>query len=338
MANGKTRTKMEFWRLALVLAAVWLGLGPAQLHAAAVNQVPDKPAIVLAAFGTTRVEALTPILAVRDAVRREFPGVPVRLAFTSDIVRRRWQVRAADPKFLAAHPGLDPEVPGVRGPLAAIAELQDKGYGTILVQPLHIAAAEEYADLASVVDAFSSIRAVKERNRPLKQVVLARPLLGIPGIEHPYQDDLREVAAALASEVAAAREKKAALIYMGHGNDHFSTGVYLELEAMLQELYPDIPVYFTMVEGFPSFEHTVARLREKGVTRALLRPFMLVAGVHAADDMAGDEPDSLKNVLKAAGVEAIPEMRGLGDNPAIIATYVRYLRETAAKAGIKAGR
>lgn len=332
------RRKMQAWSMMLLLWSFCLWLAPAPLFAVTENRVPERPAIVLAAFGTTRTEALTPILAVRDAVRLEFPEVPVQLAFTSDIVRRRWQARATDAAFLAAHPGLDPEVLTVRGPLAAIAEFQDRGYGTILVQPLHIAAAEEYSDLAAVVDAFNSIRSVKKRNRPLKQVVLARPLLGVAGIEHPYHEDLERVARALAAEVAVARKQRAALVYMGHGNEHFSTGVYLELEAKLRELYPDVPVYFAMVEGFPSFELTAERIGHDRVKRVLLRPFMLVAGVHAADDMAGDGPGSLQNVLKAAGIEVTAELRGLGDNPAIIATYVGYLRDAAKQAGIAPGR
>ena len=41
------------------------------------------------------------------------------------------------------------------------------------------------------------------------------------------------------------------------------------------------------VEGWPGFDEVLAQLKEDGCGQALLVPFMLVAGDHALNDMAG---------------------------------------------------
>ena len=58
-----------------------------------------------------------------------------------------------------------------------------------------------------------------------------------------------------------------------------------------------------------------------------LVPFMLVAGDHALNDMAGDGPKSWKSRLEAAGVGVRCRMRGLGALPEVQALYGARLRE-----------
>ena len=50
---------------------------------------PDKPAIVLAPYGTLYSPALATYDRIRAAYERAFPGSPVRLAFTSRLMIRR---------------------------------------------------------------------------------------------------------------------------------------------------------------------------------------------------------------------------------------------------------
>jgi len=54
---------------------------------------------------------------------------------------------------------------------------------------------------------------------------------------------------------------------------------------------------------------------------------MLVAGDHAAKDMAGDDKDSWKSQLEALGLDVTVVMRGLGEIPAVQDMYVRHCRE-----------
>ena len=61
-------------------------------------------AIVLAMFGTTVEQALGSLLAIEAAMEAAFPYTPVKMAFTSNQIRRRWRERGDDPAYLAAHP------------------------------------------------------------------------------------------------------------------------------------------------------------------------------------------------------------------------------------------
>ncbi len=301
---------------------------------AKVNVPSEETAIVLAVFGTSFPEALPGILTIYDEVRAAYPETPVRLAFTSNIIRRIWHSRQDEQEFLAAHPEIPREILAVKAPLATIADLVDEDYGHIVVQPTHIAAGEEFNDLAALVRALNSITTIKERNRPFQQIILGRPALGQPGIKFPYRRDLERVAALMAADVEQARQNNSALVYMAHGNRTFSTGVFFELEHLMRQRYPEIPIYFTMATGFPGMEHTAQRLAADGVDRALLVPFMTVAGDHARNDMAGDDDDSLQSLLRSRGIKPTAKLEGLGERKDFARIFVENIRDTAAEAGI----
>ena len=295
----------------------------------------EEKAIVLAVFGTSHVEGLPGILAIRDGVRQAFPKTRVELAFTSNIIRRIWQKRSQDPSYRGAHPEVPREILEVRGPLATMANLQDEGYGYLIIQPTHMVGGEEFADLSAYVDGFNSIRTVKARNLPFKRVIVGRPALGVPGIEHEYRRDIEIAAKALAADVAAAAGQQRALVYMAHGNEHYSTGYYLELEAVMREMYPATPTYIGTVEGFPELARVVAALEHDGVRQVYLKPLMTVAGDHARNDMAGDEPDSWRKILEAKGIDVRIDLRGVGELPAFVEIFVQHIRDAAKDHGLE---
>lgn len=295
---------------------------------------PEKKAIVLAAFGTSHADALPGILNILDEVRKAFPQVPVRIAFTSNIIRNIWQGRRADAAYVAGHADIPAEILHVKGPLATIADLQDEGHGFIIVQPTYITNGEEFADLASYVAALNSIKTVKKRNMPLQKVVLGRPAFGTHGIEHDYRSDLEEVAAALAADVEKARQQDRALVYMAHGNEHYSTGAYLELEYLLRKRHPGARAYVATVEGFPGFDLVLEGLKRDGVRKVVIRPLMVVAGDHARNDMAGPEPGSWKSMLAKEGIDVEAELAGLGERRDFAGIFVKHIREAAADEGI----
>lgn len=319
----------------IILSLVFVLLANTPSFGAVVNVPSAKPAIVLAVFGTSHVSALPGIMGIFHSVQQAFPEEEVRLSFTSNIVRRIWRERRHDQEFLAAHPTVPPEVLMVKGPLATIADLQDEGYGYIIVQSTHIASAEEYADLSSYVDGFNSIKTIKKRNMPLQKVILGRPALGVSGIVHEYHLDLERAARAVAVDVAQARGRGAALVYMGHGNDHFSTGVYVEFTEVMRHIYPEMRTYMTMVEGFPSYDLLFRELARDQVRKVYLKPFMTVAGDHAKNDMAGAEDDSLESQLLAKGIEVEVGLHGLGENENFAAIFVANIRDAAKDNGLE---
>jgi len=260
----------------------------------------------------------------------------VRIAFTSNIIRKKWQHRAEDPAYIKAHPEIPSDVLHVKTPLATIADLQNEGYDTIVVQPTHIAMGEEYLDLATYVDSLMRMGTLKKtKYKPFHKVALGRPALGTYGTDHPYAEDIMTVAKALATDAELALKEKAGLVYMGHGNEYFpSAGAYLELADRMRQLYPEVVTAIGNVEGFPALEDVMDTLKLYGVNKVVLKPCMVVAGDHAMNDMAGPEADSWKSVLEKNGFEVVVVKRGLGEQDAFADIFVNHAADAAKDAGI----
>ena len=299
------------------------------------QEKPPKRAVVLAAFGTTVPGGLQGILHIRDRMQKKFPNTEIRIAFTSNMIRKIWQKRQHDDAFKKENPSIPADIFTVKGPLATIANLQDEGFTTILVQSGHVSLGEEYLDLVSYVNGFKSITTIKEKNQPFATLAISRPALGTMGNKHPYVDDINTVAKALAGDVQKAKEKKSALLYMGHGNEYFpSSGAYLELIDVMNTVYPNTKTYIATVEGFPNLDTAIKQMKKDNVTKVLLKPFMTVAGDHAENDMAGDEPTSMKSVLLKHGFEVTTVAEGLGEQDGFADVFVEHLMDTATDAGI----
>jgi len=292
-----------------------------------------KKAIVLANFGTTYPSALKSLANIEKKVEKAFPDVEVRFAFTSNIIRNIWRERAADPEYTAKHPELKKFL-GVKTLLATIADLQNKGYKTIIVQPTHVFAGEEFADTASLVSALNTIKTIKAKYRPFEKLVLGRPALGKPGVKHDYHEDLEKGAEAVECDVERAKKEGAALVYMGHGNEFYSTGIYAEFQQILRKKHPDMKIFVGTVEGFPSESDVIEALKKEKPAKVLLKPMMVVAGDHANNDMAGKEPDSWKSKIEALGIKVVPVLEGLGSNDKWADIYVEHIKDAAKDNGI----
>ncbi|MCD6306335.1 MAG: sirohydrochlorin cobaltochelatase [Deltaproteobacteria bacterium] len=289
----------------------------------------DEKAIVIACFGATYPKALIDITTIRKEVQKAFPRAKVKVAFTSNIIRRIWHERQRDTEYRAKNGDADAEILCARGPLATIADLQDAGYKVIIVQPTHIYAGEEYHDLASYIDGLNAIRTIKAKYMPFKKLVLGRPLLGKPGPQYNYRKDMIHAAKALAPDVSLAKKNHAALVYMGHGNRFYSTGVYIEFQQVMRRMYAGTDIFVGTVEGFPSLEDVVNILTRVGVKKVVLKPFMMVAGEHARNDMAGDQDDSWKSVIRSEGITVTCVLQGLGKYAEIRHIFIEHIKDVA---------
>jgi sirohydrochlorin cobaltochelatase len=287
-------------------------------------------AVVIAAFGTTVPGALPGILNIRDRVQQQYPHTEIRLAFTSNMIRAIWHKRQHDPAYIKNHPAVPQEILAIQGPLATIANLQDEGFVTILVQPTHITLGEEYLDLLSYVQGLATIRTIKEKNLPFKQLVMGRPALGGMGDLHPYPQDIDRVARSLAADIDQAAKTDSALVYMGHGNDYFpSGGAYLQFADTMNRLFPQVRTYVGTAEGFPAFAHVLQQLQRDKVKNILLKPFMTVAGDHANNDMAGSAAESWQSMLTREGFAVTPVLQGLGEIDSFADVFVSHLSDLA---------
>lgn len=293
----------------------------------------NKKAILLAHFGTSYPVALASLDNIKERVQGCFPGIETRICFTSNRIRTIWASRRKKPeKWLEK--GVPQEIMCAQSFLGAIGNLQDQNYRTIIVQPTHIYHGEQYEDLQSYVRALQSIRTIKKAWAPFHTIVLSRPALGTYGIEHDYTADIGDVVHALETDFSTARENGAALVYVGHGNDFFSSGAFLETRKAMSDLHLDLKIYMGMVEGFPGIGEIVRELRKDEVKKVLLKPFMITAGDHAHNDMNSDDPGSWKSMIESAEVQVDVAMQGLGSNDDFANIFAKRIRETADDNGI----
>lgn len=306
-------------------------------QASGAYEVTHKNAIVLAMFGTTVEPALQGLLNIRSKIITKYPETTVRIAFTSNIIRKKWQHRAEDAEYIKAHPEIPADILHVKTPLATIADLQNDGYDTIVIQPTHISMGEEFLDLHTYANALMSMGTLKkEKYKPFHKVVLGRPALGTYGIEHPYAEDIDIVAKVMAPDVERAITEKAGLVYMGHGNEFFpgNGGIYLELAAKMRKTYPDVITAIGNVEGYPAIEDVIETMQLYGVKKVLIKPFMVVAGDHTINDMASAEDDSWKSIFEKNGFEVVVVTEGLGENDNFADIFVNHAADAAMDASI----
>ena len=252
----------------------------------------NEKALLAVSFGTSVPEAEKAIVCTEEALRKAFPDRKLLRAFTSRIICRK----------------LEREGRPVLSPEAAFERLAEEGCRDVLVQPTHLTPGDEYEKLCGIA---AKYEASFERFR------LGRPLIC-------GEKDLLAVARAVLAHHPAAKD---ALVLMGHGADNFANLIYPALQTAFRTLGAD-NVFVGTVEGWPRLADLIPLLRRGGFRRVELAPLMLVAGDHARNDMAGDEAESWKNVLSAAGFEVACRIEGIGEWPEIGALYAAHAAET----------
>ncbi len=293
----------------------------------------SKTAIVIASFGTTVPTAVKAIINIINKTKEAYPNTEVRVTFTSNIIRSVWQGRQEEPKEWLDM-GIPEEILFVKNIISTIGDLREDGYRNIIVQPTHMFYMEQSQDLKSYVDGLAAIQTTKKKWRPFDKLVLSRPALGMPGDRYDYHEDMAKAVATLADDAAQAQKTGAMLVYMGHGNEHWSTGIYAETQKKMREVYPEIKTYIGVVEGMPGLEDLLPAMAHADTKKVLLKPFMIVAGDHATNDMAGVEGDSWKSILTKEGYEVQTVLQGLGSNDAFAAIFVDHIQDTANEHGI----
>lgn len=287
-----------------------------------------KTAIVIASFGTTVPRAIVAITNITNRVKSAFPKTEVRVTFTSNIIRSVWRKRQAEPqKWLDQ--GIPEEILYVKNIISTIGDLREEGYRNIIVQPTHMFYMEQSYDLNAYVQALGSINTMKARWRPFDNIVMGRPALGMPGNVYAYHEDVEKAVETLADDAKRAEKEDAILVYMGHGNEHWSTGIYSETQKKMREIYPDVKTFIGVVEGAPALEDFLKHIAYTGKKKIILKPFMIVAGDHAVNDMAGEEEDSWKSILQAEGYQVEAVLTGLGSNNNFADLFVDHIKDAA---------
>lgn len=274
---------------------VWTGENPAMKNA------PDKDAILVMTFGTTFTDTRAKTIdAVEAEIKKQNPNIPVFEAYTSHIIIDRVKAKEGIQK-------LTPE--------EAFAKLKAEGYTRVAVVSLDIIPGMEYD--------YNAI-ATKMQLPNFKKLSLATPLMYFQGTEGET-DQVVDFLNALSSQLPKMGKKDATLI-MAHGTPHPGNAYYSVIQDRLHQLGMN-NVFVYSVEGRPNLEDVIPKLKKSGYKNVTLMPIMMVAGDHANNDMAGDEPDSHKSILTKAGFNVKTYIHGLGENPNIRALYVQRAQE-----------
>ncbi len=171
------------------------------------SHLQAKTAIIIASFGTTKPDAVKSIDHITTRVKSAFPGIEVRVVFTSNIVRSVWEKRSRNPKVWTDK-GINREILFTKNILSTFGDLKTEGFKDVIVQPTHLFHMEQYHDLMQYVDAIKSIKTIRDKWKPFNKIALGRPALGTIGDVYPYQDDLKNVVKTFADDVSLARQKK----------------------------------------------------------------------------------------------------------------------------------
>lgn len=257
-----------------------------------------KKAVLVVSFGTSYEETRKKTIeACENKIKVSLKDYDFYRAYTSNMIIRKIKKR-------------DNII--IENPIEALDRLRKEGYEEVIVQTLHIICGEEFNKLKCQVEGYQS---------KFKNIILGRPLL-------TYIEDYKEVASAIGHQLPK-MDNNEAVVFMGHGTYHESHSAYPALEYVLRD--HGINAYVGTVEGYPEIEHVIKRLKEDNIQIVNLMPFMLVAGDHAINDMAGEEEDSWKNIFESHDFKVKVHLKGLGENPYIQDKFVSHATDCIKK-------
>lgn len=252
-----------------------------------------KQAILLAHFGTSHADTREKTIgAVEREAKAAFPDWEVRGAFTSGMILRILKKQGICLQSV-------PE---------ALETLLKEGFERVVIQPTHMICGEEYDKLRMQAEPY---------REKFPEFSVGKPLLS-------STEDMREICRFYDREFP--RQQGEALVLMGHGTTHFANAVYPAMSYIFDEMgFSNILV--GAVEGYPDIEIVRKELKRLDVRKVTVTPLMLVAGDHAVNDMASEEPDSWKSLLESDGYEVTPVVRGLGEYAEVRKLYLSHIRQ-----------
>ncbi|MDO4490983.1 MAG: sirohydrochlorin cobaltochelatase [Lachnospiraceae bacterium] len=252
----------------------------------------SKKAILAVSFGTSFNETRkVTIDAIEADLAAANPDAVVYRAWTSGMILRKIAKRDG------VHIDTVPE---------AFERMEKDGITDVVVQPTHVINGIENDKMMDAARSYSD---------RFTSVKIGSPLL-------TTAEDAMECAKALKQEFSFVTDREA-LVFMGHGSEHYANFVYPAMNYIFEELGMKNFLLGT-VEGYPELSSLMADLKKLQPEKIWLAPFMIVAGDHANNDLAGDEEDSWKSILEAEGFKTEAVLKGLGEMKSIRTMFVEH--------------
>lgn len=258
-----------------------------------------KKAILAVSFGTSHDDTReVTIDAIEKELQKTFPDYPLYRAWTSKMIIKKLKNRD------------NVHVNTVR---EAMEQMREDGITDVLVQPTHVINGVENdlmkEDALAYREYFHSIS-------------FGDPLL-------TSEQDSMEVIDAIAHEFSDLKEDEA-LVLMGHGTTHYANAIYAALDYTFKDKGHK-NIFLGTVEAYPSMESLLKMVNAYQPSKVILAPFMIVAGDHAKNDMAGDDEESWYSRFKEEGYEVETVLKGLGEYPGIRRIFVEHLKAAEQK-------
>ncbi len=253
----------------------------------------EKKAILVVSFGTSHLDTLEKtIQVIEEQIQGMFPEYKVYRAFTSQMILNKLRNEMGIHYFNVSE---------------AMEQIAEDGVETVIVQPTHIIPGSENEKMQRDLERYKD---------KFKKLCVGKPMLSCT-------EDYKKAIHAIVDDIHMEEDER--LILMGHGSEHHANAAYPALEYTFHSLgYHH--VYVGTVEGFPELKDVMNKLESDGAKKAVLIPFMFVAGDHAKNDMAGEE-DSWKTELEEAGYEVRSIIKGLGEMQGIRKIFLEHLEE-----------
>lgn len=254
-----------------------------------------KRGILVVSFGTSVLRTFKNCIEdTENEIKNEFKEYEVRRAFTSGIIIKK--LKSQNKIYIDTVP-------------EALDKMRDEGFREVYVQPLHIMPGDEYDKVVHCINEYQGF---------FSKLVLGRPVL--------YRKHDYVIAARALEKQLPLLGQNEAVVLMGHGSSHPSNSSY----ALFQYVLDDLKMrntFVATVEGYPEIDNVIPKLKKNNIEKVTLMPFMLVAGDHAVNDMAGEDEDSWQQILKSKGFEVNTYLHGLGENKAFQEIYVQHIRD-----------
>ena len=261
----------------------------------------NKDAILVMSFGTTFKDSREKTIEKTvQEIQAAHPDTKVVLAFTSHIIIDR----------IKAKEGIT-----IPTPEDALKDLQNEGYTRVAIASLDVIPGMEYAYDTAVYNIYK---------KDFKKMSLGTSAMYWMGQEN-QRDDVIEFLNAFSTQFPKMNKDEAILV-MAHGTPDPSNAYYAVIQDRIDSLKLK-NVYVYTVEGWPNLETIIPELKQKGIKKVTLMPMMMVAGDHANNDMAGDQPDSHKSILEKEGFKVDAYIHGLGENAAVRNIFVERANE-----------
>lgn len=256
----------------------------------------NRKAILVVSFGTSyEATRKVTIEAIEKDIAKAYPDYKLYRAWTSKMILAKLKKR---------------DNLHIHNVKEAMEEMIADGITDVIIQPTHVINGIENElmkeDALSYQESFHSIR-------------FGTPLL-------TSEEDNQTVIDTIAGEFSYLKEDEV-LVLMGHGTTHYSNAIYAALDyAFKDKGHPNI--FLGTVEAYPSMLSLMKMVKAYAPKKVVLAPFMIVAGDHAKNDMAGDDPESWYSQFVEEGFHVESVLKGLGEYEGIRRLFVKHVADT----------